>query len=461
MLGGRVKGLLVVTGVDQRHEERFVDAASELTGRNHCRHERADVGELRECIASPQRPGLPEELTSPSRVGCAGGSEELPSLGQVGAIGAEVEAVATAHALEPIRGSAQVATQPGHMALQRRPGCVGEFVPPESVEERFARGSPSTGCGQDREQRPALRARHDHLVAIDDQSQRAEHIDSDLHGHILAVRSRASAVQGTSGTLQPMTQIDAGQPLSASDEAAMVENLRASLRGTVIDRGDPGYDEARRVWNGLIDRHPAAVARCRDVADVVEAVRVARRYGPPLSVRGGGHQVAGSGVCDDGLVIDLSAMCAVQVDVAARTARVQAGATWSDVDRATQVHGLATTGGEVSATPNEATDRYVPTTSELSQNVRGERLPNSVADAWPECRSERSDASRALPLSVTAAGHGARPPPGGMGWCDAVRMLVIDAPNMMGSRPTGWWRDRPGAGRRLTERVAAGGWTGP
>ena len=78
-----------------------------------------------------------------------------------------------------------------------------------------------------------------------------------------------------------MTQIDAGQALSPSDEAAMVENLRASLRGTVIDRGDPGYDEARRVWNGLIDRHPVAVARCRDVADVVEAVRVARRYGPP------------------------------------------------------------------------------------------------------------------------------------------------------------------------------------
>ena len=130
----------------------------------------------------------------------------------------------------------------------------------------------------------------------------------------------------------------------------MVENLRASLRGAVIDRRDPGYDEARRVWNGLIDRHPVVVARCRDVADVVEAVRVARRYRPPLSVRGGGHQVAGSGVCDDGLVIDLSAMSAVQVDSTARTARVQAGATWSDVDRATQVHGLATTGGEVSAT---------------------------------------------------------------------------------------------------------------
>jgi FAD/FMN-containing dehydrogenase len=133
-------------------------------------------------------------------------------------------------------------------------------------------------------------------------------------------------------------------------ERLLVDDLRASLRGAVIGRDDPGYDPARRVWNGLIDRYPTVVARCADVADVIEAVRAAQRHRPPVSIRGGGHQVAGSGVCDDGLVIDLSRMRGVHVYAHARTARVQAGATWGDVDRATQVHGLATTGGEVSAT---------------------------------------------------------------------------------------------------------------
>lgn len=130
----------------------------------------------------------------------------------------------------------------------------------------------------------------------------------------------------------------------------MVEDLRRVLRGTVLGRLDAGYDDRRKVWNGLVDRQPAAIARCADVADVVETVRVARRHRPIVSIRGGGHQIAGSGVCDDGLVIDLSTMSAVQVDATARTARVQGGATWRDVDRATQVHGLATPGGEVSAT---------------------------------------------------------------------------------------------------------------
>ncbi len=130
----------------------------------------------------------------------------------------------------------------------------------------------------------------------------------------------------------------------------MVEDLRVALRGEVIARRDPAYDDARRVWNGLIDRHPAAIARCADVADVIEAVRIARSHRPVVSIRGGGHQVAGSAVCDDGLVIDLSAMRGVQVSSTTRTAHVQAGATWGDVDRATQVHGLATPGGEVSVT---------------------------------------------------------------------------------------------------------------
>jgi FAD/FMN-containing dehydrogenase len=131
---------------------------------------------------------------------------------------------------------------------------------------------------------------------------------------------------------------------------AVVDALRASLRGEVIDPEHPAYNDARRVWNGLIDRYPAVIARCADVEDVVQAVRVAREQRPVLSIRAGGHQVAGSAVCDDGLVIDLSAMNAVEVDPTARIARVAAGATWGDVDRATQEFGLATTGGEVSAT---------------------------------------------------------------------------------------------------------------
>jgi FAD/FMN-containing dehydrogenase len=133
-------------------------------------------------------------------------------------------------------------------------------------------------------------------------------------------------------------------------EDAIATALRAVLRGEVIDRAHPGYDDARRVWNGLIDRYPAVIARCTSTADVVEAVGVARSYRPAVSIRGGGHQVAGSAVCDDGLVIDLSAMRSVHVDPVARTVRAQAGATWAEVDRATQLFGLVTPGGEVSET---------------------------------------------------------------------------------------------------------------
>lgn len=147
-----------------------------------------------------------------------------------------------------------------------------------------------------------------------------------------------------------MARADNTVRLDAEIEQALVAELRSSLQGAVIARDDAAYHEARKVWNGLIDRYPAVIARCRDVADVVETIRVARRYRPVVSVRGGGHQVAGSGVCDDGLVFDLSTMDAVQVDAAARLAHVQTGARWRDVDRATQIHGLATTGGEVSAT---------------------------------------------------------------------------------------------------------------
>jgi FAD/FMN-containing dehydrogenase len=138
------------------------------------------------------------------------------------------------------------------------------------------------------------------------------------------------------------------EPMSPTREIS--EALLQRMRGPVLDRNHPDYDAARRVWNGLIDRHPAVIARCADTADVVEAVEVARRFRPVVSIRGGGHQVGGSAVCDDGLVIDLSTMRGVHVDPVARTARVQAGARWADVDRATQLFGLAAPGGEVSPT---------------------------------------------------------------------------------------------------------------
>lgn len=133
-------------------------------------------------------------------------------------------------------------------------------------------------------------------------------------------------------------------------EDALVATLRTTLTGDVIDRTDPRYDEARAVWNGLVDRHPAVIARCAGTADVVAALAAARTHRPPVSIRGGGHQVAGSAVCDDGLVIDLSGLTAVTVDPDARTVRVGAGARWADVNRATQRDGLVVPGGEVSET---------------------------------------------------------------------------------------------------------------
>lgn len=138
-------------------------------------------------------------------------------------------------------------------------------------------------------------------------------------------------------------------PVAGTDQA-MVAALRSGMHGAVLDRSHADYDQARLVWNGLVDRYPAVIARCAGTADVVEAVRVAREQRPVVSIRGGGHQVAGSAVCDDGLVIDLSAMRGVHVDPVRRTARVQAGATWADVDRATQLFGLVVPGGEVSQT---------------------------------------------------------------------------------------------------------------
>jgi FAD/FMN-containing dehydrogenase len=129
-----------------------------------------------------------------------------------------------------------------------------------------------------------------------------------------------------------------------------IEGLAASFRGELLRPGDDGYDEARRVWNGVIDKRPALIARCTGVADVVAAANFARDNDLLVAVRGGGHNVAGNGVCDDGLVIDLSLLKGIFVDPHQRLARVQPGVNWAELNRETQLHGLAVTGGTISTT---------------------------------------------------------------------------------------------------------------
>lgn len=126
--------------------------------------------------------------------------------------------------------------------------------------------------------------------------------------------------------------------------------LREGLRGQLLQPGDSAYDVARRVDNAMIDRRPALIARCAGVADVLHTVRVARARDIPVSVRAGGHNVAGNAVCDGGLMIDVSPMKGIRVDPQARTARAEAGVTWGDLDAETQAFGLATTGGVISTT---------------------------------------------------------------------------------------------------------------
>lgn len=129
-----------------------------------------------------------------------------------------------------------------------------------------------------------------------------------------------------------------------------VIELASTFSGQLLQPTDAGYEEARKVHNGLVDKRPALIARCRGVADVVDAVNLARKLGLEVAVRGGGHNVAGRATVDGGVMIDLSPMKGISVDTTARTARVQGGATWAELNRETQLHGLAVTGGVVSST---------------------------------------------------------------------------------------------------------------
>ena len=126
--------------------------------------------------------------------------------------------------------------------------------------------------------------------------------------------------------------------------------VRAAFTGELIAPADPGYEQARRVHNGLIDKHPALIARCRTVPDIVDAVTIGREQAAEISVRGGGHNVAGLAVTDGGLMIDLAPMKGIKVDRRRRTVWAQGGVTWNEFNRAAACHGLATTGGVVSTT---------------------------------------------------------------------------------------------------------------
>lgn len=137
---------------------------------------------------------------------------------------------------------------------------------------------------------------------------------------------------------------------SAQSLGNTVAELAKTFTGQLLQASDPGYEEARRVHNGLVDKRPVLIARCCGPADVVDAVKLARDSGLEVSVRGGGHNVAGRAVVDRGIMIDLSLMKGIYVDPRNRTVRAQGGVTWGELNRETQFHGLATTGGIVSTT---------------------------------------------------------------------------------------------------------------
>jgi FAD/FMN-containing dehydrogenase len=142
-------------------------------------------------------------------------------------------------------------------------------------------------------------------------------------------------------------QLDGGDVQIAD---AAFQELRTAFRGNLIMPSDHDFEEARKVWNGMIDRRPGLIAQCSGTADVIAAVKFARTHNLLVAVRGGGHSWPGHGVCDSGLMIDLSRMRGVRVDVRTRTVHAQGGALWGDVDHESQAFGLATPGGVVSTT---------------------------------------------------------------------------------------------------------------
>jgi FAD/FMN-containing dehydrogenase len=146
-----------------------------------------------------------------------------------------------------------------------------------------------------------------------------------------------------------MTDIGTAPARGALDSDALSE-LREGFRGDVIEPGDARYDETRQIFNGMFDRRPAAILRPTGTADVIRAIGLARLTGLPFAIRSGGHSVAGFSSCDSGIVLDLRALKGIRIDPERRTARVQAGVDWGELDRETQQFGLAVTGGRVTST---------------------------------------------------------------------------------------------------------------
>ncbi|HEU4324165.1 MAG TPA: FAD-binding oxidoreductase [Roseiflexaceae bacterium] len=137
---------------------------------------------------------------------------------------------------------------------------------------------------------------------------------------------------------------------AAELDEATVQKFRAGLRGALLRPGDTQYDTARLLWNGLVERRPALIVRCAGTADVIHSLAFARRHALPLTVRGGGNNVTGRALCDNGLTLDVSLMKGVRVDPAGRSVRLEAGLTWGELDHETQAFGLATTGAHISTT---------------------------------------------------------------------------------------------------------------
>jgi FAD/FMN-containing dehydrogenase len=158
--------------------------------------------------------------------------------------------------------------------------------------------------------------------------------------HLTALRWRQSDIADREGD----------HAMSIPSVARAAAELSASFRGELLTPADPGYEGARKVHNGLVDKRPALIARCRGVADVVAAVALTEQLGLQVAVRGGGHNVAGRATIDGGVMIDLSLMKGIHVDPKSRSVRAQGGVTWGELNRETQLHGLAVTGGVVSST---------------------------------------------------------------------------------------------------------------
>lgn len=151
-------------------------------------------------------------------------------------------------------------------------------------------------------------------------------------------------------TSQPALRAEQGAAMTTTGTTSIPHDVAWDVRGQVLWPGDPGYDEARGVYNAMIDKHPGVIVRPAGAADIIEAVNVARERGLPLAVRCGGHSIAGNGVCDDGVLVDLSSLKGVRVDPVARVARANAGVLWGEFDRETQLFGLATPGGRTTTT---------------------------------------------------------------------------------------------------------------